>query len=219
MLRCRSSNPSSLWRPVSHCAGDLPIRLMRSILIISRLSNRRRSIRQLPINLDQERRGGGFRRRRNRSPAMPLANVETPYGAYWSTPFVKLQGTFQHLHAMRFAAHVARDELAQRGIDPSRRRRSARGEVARNAIRHGAGRGGIHLPRPAPQPGNQNSTLKERNNIKRLSNEVSISTGWEMATGAQSAGPPRRRRNQRQVAGARTRRAAQGFIVDVPPAR
>lgn len=49
---------------------------------------------------------------------MPLAKVEIPYGAYWSTPFVKWQGAFQHLHAMRFAAHVARDELARRGIDP-----------------------------------------------------------------------------------------------------
>ena len=42
--------------------------------------------------------------------------VEIPYGAYWSTPFAKWQGSFQHLHAGRFAAHVASRELAHRGI-------------------------------------------------------------------------------------------------------
>ena len=45
-------------------------------------------------------------------------NVEIPYGAYWSTPFAKWQGSFQHLHAVIFAAHVAKAELAQREIDP-----------------------------------------------------------------------------------------------------
>ncbi|HJW56646.1 MAG TPA: thiolase family protein [Burkholderiaceae bacterium] len=49
---------------------------------------------------------------------MSLEKVEIPYGAYWSTPFVKWQGTLQHLHAMRFAAHVAKGELARRDIDP-----------------------------------------------------------------------------------------------------
>jgi acetyl-CoA acetyltransferase family protein len=44
--------------------------------------------------------------------------VEIPYGAYWSTPFVKWQGALQHLHAGRLASHVARAELAKRGIDP-----------------------------------------------------------------------------------------------------
>ena len=42
-----------------------------------------------------------------------------PYGAYWSTPFVKWQGEFAHLHALEFAAHVGRDALKQRAIDPS----------------------------------------------------------------------------------------------------
>lgn len=39
-----------------------------------------------------------------------------PYGAYWSTPFARWQGALAHLHAMRFAAHVARDALAARQI-------------------------------------------------------------------------------------------------------
>ena len=46
-------------------------------------------------------------------------NVEIPYGAYWSTPFAKWQGSLQHLHAGRFAAHVAKRELAKRSIDPA----------------------------------------------------------------------------------------------------
>jgi acetyl-CoA acetyltransferase len=46
-------------------------------------------------------------------------HVEIPYGAYWSTPFAKWQGSFQHLHAMKFAAHVAKSELARREIDPA----------------------------------------------------------------------------------------------------
>jgi acetyl-CoA acetyltransferase family protein len=50
---------------------------------------------------------------------MSLTNVEIPYGAYWSTPFAKWQGSFQHLHAMQFAAQVAKSELAKRNIDPT----------------------------------------------------------------------------------------------------
>jgi acetyl-CoA acetyltransferase family protein len=41
-----------------------------------------------------------------------------PYGAYWSTPFAKWQGSLAHLHAVKFAAHVARGELARRKIAP-----------------------------------------------------------------------------------------------------
>jgi acetyl-CoA acetyltransferase len=44
--------------------------------------------------------------------------VEIPYGCYWSTPFVRWQGELQHLHAIKFAAHVARRELDRRNIDP-----------------------------------------------------------------------------------------------------
>ncbi len=49
---------------------------------------------------------------------MNLDRVEIPYGAYWSTPFAKWQGSLQHLHALKFAAWVAKGELARRGIDP-----------------------------------------------------------------------------------------------------
>lgn len=42
-----------------------------------------------------------------------------PYRAYWSTPFARWQGALAHLHSLRFAAHVAREELALRNIDPS----------------------------------------------------------------------------------------------------
>lgn len=49
---------------------------------------------------------------------MSFDRVEIPYGAYWSTPFAKWQGSLQHLHAMKFAAWVAKGELARRDIDP-----------------------------------------------------------------------------------------------------
>lgn len=41
-----------------------------------------------------------------------------PYGAYWSTPFARWQGSFSHLHPLEFAAHVARFELGRRNIAP-----------------------------------------------------------------------------------------------------
>ena len=44
--------------------------------------------------------------------------AEIPYGAYWSTPFARWQGSFANLHSVRFAAHVARQELDRRRIDP-----------------------------------------------------------------------------------------------------
>jgi acetyl-CoA acetyltransferase len=46
------------------------------------------------------------------------ARPEIPYGAYWSTPFAKWQGAFASLNAVEFAAHVAKAELAKRGISP-----------------------------------------------------------------------------------------------------
>ena len=46
--------------------------------------------------------------------------AEIPYGAYWSTPFARWQGSLAHLHSIEFAAHVARRELARRGIAPER---------------------------------------------------------------------------------------------------
>ncbi len=50
---------------------------------------------------------------------MPM-RAQIPYGAYWSTPFARWQGSFAHLHSIEFAAHVARGELARRAIAPER---------------------------------------------------------------------------------------------------
>ena len=47
-----------------------------------------------------------------------IENVSIPYGGYWSTPFSKWQNSFADLHSVKFAAHVARDALAEREIDP-----------------------------------------------------------------------------------------------------
>lgn len=44
--------------------------------------------------------------------------AEIPYGAYWSTPFARWQGSFANLHSVEFAAHVAKAELAKRRIAP-----------------------------------------------------------------------------------------------------
>ncbi|CUH81204.1 thiolase family protein [Tropicibacter naphthalenivorans] len=41
-----------------------------------------------------------------------------PYGAYWSTPFARWQGSFSHLHSIEFAAHVAKSALAARSLTP-----------------------------------------------------------------------------------------------------
>ena len=49
---------------------------------------------------------------------MTRYTAEIPYGAYWSTPFARWQGSFASLHSVRFAAHVAKNELAKRNIDP-----------------------------------------------------------------------------------------------------
>lgn len=42
-----------------------------------------------------------------------------PYGGYWTSPFARWQGELAHLHSMQFAAHVTRDALAARKIDPA----------------------------------------------------------------------------------------------------
>ena len=49
-----------------------------------------------------------------------IYKAQIPYGAYWSTPFARWQGSFAHLHSIEFAAHVARLELARRNIDAAR---------------------------------------------------------------------------------------------------
>lgn len=41
-----------------------------------------------------------------------------PYGGYWSTPFARWSGPLAHLHAIEFAAHVTKAELAKRSISP-----------------------------------------------------------------------------------------------------
>jgi len=43
-----------------------------------------------------------------------------PYGAYWSTPFCKWQGSFAALHPITFAAEVTRRALAERNLLPER---------------------------------------------------------------------------------------------------
>ncbi len=45
---------------------------------------------------------------------MSWQSIEIPYGAYWSTPFSKWQGSLSHLHALKFAAYVARQQLDER---------------------------------------------------------------------------------------------------------
>jgi acetyl-CoA acetyltransferase len=45
-----------------------------------------------------------------------VTEIAIPYGAYWSTPFVRWQGSLAHLHSLRFAAHVARRALDRRAI-------------------------------------------------------------------------------------------------------
>jgi acetyl-CoA acetyltransferase len=43
-------------------------------------------------------------------------SVYIPYGGYWSTPFVRWQGSFSHLHPIRFAADVIQRALRERDI-------------------------------------------------------------------------------------------------------
>lgn len=49
---------------------------------------------------------------------MKFENAYIPYGAYWSTPFCRWQGSLADQHALRFAADVAATQLAAREIDP-----------------------------------------------------------------------------------------------------
>ncbi|MCK0509063.1 thiolase family protein [Aromatoleum anaerobium] len=42
--------------------------------------------------------------------------AEIPYGAYWSTPFARWQGSLAALHSVEFAAHVTKCELMRRSI-------------------------------------------------------------------------------------------------------
>ncbi|MFQ5418746.1 MAG: thiolase family protein [Anaerolineae bacterium] len=47
---------------------------------------------------------------------MPFQKSYIPYGGYWSTPFVKWQGSFANLHPVKFAAQVTQRALHERGI-------------------------------------------------------------------------------------------------------
>lgn len=77
-----------------------------------------------------------------------------PYGAYWSTPFARWQGSLAHLHAIRFAAHTAKAALDARGISPDQLDYCAYGYT--NIQRHAfygtpwfsAMMGADHLPGP-----------------------------------------------------------------------
>ena len=50
---------------------------------------------------------------------MSTDTIAIPYGGYWSTPFARWQGSFAHLHSLRFGAFVARQALEKRRIDPA----------------------------------------------------------------------------------------------------
>ena len=47
---------------------------------------------------------------------MAFKDAYVPYGAYWSTPFCRWQGSFQNLHAVHFAAECAKRVLGEKGI-------------------------------------------------------------------------------------------------------
>ncbi len=50
---------------------------------------------------------------------MSFKNAYIPYGAYWSTPFSRWQGSFQNLHAIKFAADMTTRFLNEREISPN----------------------------------------------------------------------------------------------------
>ncbi|MFX1573397.1 MAG: thiolase family protein [Promethearchaeota archaeon] len=49
---------------------------------------------------------------------MSFKNAYIPYGQYWSTPFSRWQGSFQNLHAIKFAAEITTKFLSSRDISP-----------------------------------------------------------------------------------------------------
>jgi len=50
---------------------------------------------------------------------MQFKNTFIPYSGYWSTPFVRWQGSFANLNAVPFAAEVAINALKEKNIQPS----------------------------------------------------------------------------------------------------
>jgi acetyl-CoA acyltransferase len=49
---------------------------------------------------------------------MQFKNAYIPYSGYWSTPFCRWQGSFGHLHALKFGAEVVTRALGERKISP-----------------------------------------------------------------------------------------------------
>lgn len=49
---------------------------------------------------------------------MPIEKSFIPYGAYWSTPFCRWQGSLAGQHALKLAAEVAGRTLPARGVEP-----------------------------------------------------------------------------------------------------
>jgi acetyl-CoA acetyltransferase family protein len=49
---------------------------------------------------------------------MRFERAFVPYGAYWSSPFARWQGSFASLHPVDFAAEVAKRALAERSLRP-----------------------------------------------------------------------------------------------------
>jgi len=49
---------------------------------------------------------------------MSFKNAYIPYGQYWSTPFSRWQGSFQNLHAVKFAAEITTRFLSNNEISP-----------------------------------------------------------------------------------------------------
>lgn len=50
---------------------------------------------------------------------MRFEKAFVPYGGYWSTPFVRWQGSLAQSHPVKLAAEVASRALAERGIEPT----------------------------------------------------------------------------------------------------
>jgi acetyl-CoA acetyltransferase len=51
---------------------------------------------------------------------MNLEDLRIPYGAYWSTPFARWQGSFSDLHSLRFVADTAAQFLKSKSIASER---------------------------------------------------------------------------------------------------
>jgi acetyl-CoA acetyltransferase family protein len=54
-----------------------------------------------------------------RSDRVKFEKTYVPYGGYWSTPFVRWQGSLAQAHPVTFAADVAKSALDARGIQPT----------------------------------------------------------------------------------------------------